>query len=153
MKYASFAHNFFPATTGTKVSYRYEHLTKIFISLALLLGCESAGAQDYQKKPYQLPETTDNSRLEDYEVLGYDDGRAQTMVHLPSLSYIAKGDERNDGAPRGLSVTVGKRFTIVKAPDGKLISRPHVTHMGDGELVLRISPDADIVDEEMCEIV
>ena len=52
------------------------------------------------------------------------------------------------GSPRNFFVRVGDPFTIWKAKEGKLISRPHATHLGDGELLLRISPDPDIVDEE-----
>ena len=52
------------------------------------------------------------------------------------------------GCPSSFSVKVGDRFTIRKAREGELISRPHVTHLGEAELLLRISPDPDIVDEE-----
>jgi len=51
-------------------------------------------------------------------------------------------------SPRKFSVTIGDPFTVRTAREGELTSRPHATHLGDGELLLRISPDSDIVDEE-----
>ena len=52
------------------------------------------------------------------------------------------------GSPRGFSVTVGDPFTVWTANEGEVIVHPHLSHLGDGELLLRISPDPDMFDEE-----
>ena len=65
---------------------------------------------------------------------------------VSSVSMNLKVD--NTASPRGFSVAVGEPFTVCTAREGEVIVHPHLTHLGDGELLLRISPDPDMWDEE-----
>lgn len=81
-------------------------------------------------------------------LLGWASAGAQPPGHPPSLSYAGPSDEARDGSPQSLSVTVGKRFTIREAGEGEFLIHPILSHLADGKLLLRSSPDSDIVDEE-----
>jgi len=51
-------------------------------------------------------------------------------------------------SPRGFTVTIDDPLIVWTAREGEVIVHPHLTPLGDGELVLRISPDPDMWDEE-----
>ena len=51
-------------------------------------------------------------------------------------------------SPRSFSVAISDPFTLWSAREGEVAVHPRLSHLGHGELLLRISPDWDIFDEE-----
>ncbi len=47
-------------------------------------------------------------------------------------------------SPRGFSVSLGDPFTVRMAREGEYLIHPRLSHLGDGSLVLMMSPDRDV---------